>query len=110
MVGTPLQSGSMTTRGGLIFHGGAMDSTLRAFDIRTGEVKWEANLPGSAHATPMSYMGKDGKQYIAITIPNPSWRYPRPSGPDAPRPTDSQGGYIIAFALPDAPAQQGGEK
>ena len=106
MVGTPLQSGSMTTRGGLIFHGGSMDSTLRAFDVRTGAVKWEADLPGSAHATPMSYMGKDGKQYIAITIPNPSWRYPRPSGPNTPRPSDSMGGYIIAFALPDAPAAQ----
>ena len=35
----------MTTRGGLIFHGGAMNATLRAFDLRTGEVKWEAALP-----------------------------------------------------------------
>ena len=66
IVGTPLQAGSMTTRGGLIFHGGAMDSTLRAFDLRTGKVKWETQLPGNAHATPMSYMGKDGKQYIVV--------------------------------------------
>lgn len=104
MVGTPLQSGSMTTRGGLIFHGGSMDSTIRAFDLRTGAVKWENVLPGSAHATPMSYMGKNGKQYVVITIPNPSWRYPRPSGPDTPEPSDDNGGYVIAFALPDAPA------
>ena len=102
MVGTPLQAGSMTTRGGLIFHGGAMDSTLRAFDLRTGEVKWESELPGSAHATPMSYMSaKNGKQYVLITVPNPSWRYPRP--PQSEDPTDDQGGYVIAYALPDKP-------
>jgi membrane-bound PQQ-dependent dehydrogenase (glucose/quinate/shikimate family) len=102
MVGTPLQSGSITTRGGLIFHGGAMDSTLRAFDLRTGKVKWEAELPGSAHATPMSYMSsKTGKQYVLITVPNPSWSYPRP--PQSEEPTDDQGGYVIAYALPDKP-------
>lgn len=98
MVGTPLQSASMTTRGGLIFHAGAMDSTIRAFDLRTGEVKWQSDLPGSAHATPMSYLGKDGRQYVVVTIPNPSWRYPRTGGNSEP--TDGAGGWVIAYALP----------
>lgn len=100
MVGTPLQAGNMTTRGGLIFHAGAMDSTFRAFDERTGQVKWEFNLPGSAHATPMSYVGKNGKQYVVVTIPTPSWRYPRPSAGEVTA-ADPKGGYVIAFALPD---------
>jgi membrane-bound PQQ-dependent dehydrogenase (glucose/quinate/shikimate family) len=110
MVGAPLQGGSMTTRGGLIFHGGAMDSTFRAFDIRTGEVRWQAGLPGSAQATPMSYTSpQTGKQYVVITVPNPSWRFPWPSD----QPTDGEGGYVIAYALPDAvatnrPASQSG--
>jgi membrane-bound PQQ-dependent dehydrogenase (glucose/quinate/shikimate family) len=99
MVGTPLQSASMTTRGGLIFHAGTMDATLRAFDVRTGEVKWQDDLPGSAHATPMSYVGKDGRQYVVVTIPNPSWRYPR-DGNDTP--VDGEGGWVIAYALPKA--------
>jgi membrane-bound PQQ-dependent dehydrogenase (glucose/quinate/shikimate family) len=99
-VGTPVQAGNMTTRGGLIFHGGAMDATLRAFDLRTGEVKWEAALPASAHATPMSYVGKNGKQYVVITVTTPGWRYPRVSSADA-GPPDPQGGYVIAYALPD---------
>jgi membrane-bound PQQ-dependent dehydrogenase (glucose/quinate/shikimate family) len=99
MVGTPLQSASMTTRGGLIFHAGTMDSTIRAFDLRTGEVKWQDDLPGSAHATPMSYVGKDGRQYVVVTIPNPSWRYPR-DGNDTP--IDGEGGWVIAYALPKA--------
>jgi glucose dehydrogenase len=103
IVGTPLQGGSMTTRGGLIFHGGAMDATLRAFDLRSGQEKWEASLPGSAHTSPMSYMGKNGKQYVVITVPNPSWRYPR--APSSTQPNDTEGGYVIAFALPDQPAK-----
>ena len=98
MVGTPIQGASVTTRSGLVFHGGAMDNTIRAFDLRTGKVKWEAELPGSAHASPMSYMTVKGKQYVVITVPNPSWRYPRQS--NLP-PTDDGGGYVIAFALPD---------
>jgi len=100
MVGTPLQAGNMTTRGGLIFHAGAMDSTFRAFDLRTGEVKWSFDLPGSAHATPMSYLGKNGKQYVVVTLPTPSWRYPRPSAGEEVDP-DPKGGYVMAFALPD---------
>jgi hypothetical protein len=98
MVGTPLQAGSMTTRGGLIFHAGGMDNAIRAFDLRTGQVKWESGLPASAHATPMSYLGKNGKQYVVVTVPNPSWRYPR-GGSD--KPSDDQGGWVIAYALPD---------
>ncbi len=98
MVGTPLQAGSMTTRGGLIFHAGGMDNTIRAFDLRNGQVKWESDLPASAHATPMSYLGKNGKQYVVVTVPNPSWRYPR-GGSD--KPSDDQGGWVIAYALPD---------
>jgi membrane-bound PQQ-dependent dehydrogenase (glucose/quinate/shikimate family) len=107
MVGTPLQAGSMTTRGGLIFHAGSMDATLRAFDLRNGKVKWEAALPNNAHATPMSYLSsRNGKQYVVITVGDPGWRYfgggPRRPGGTAPAP--SQGGYVIAYALPDQPA------
>ena len=102
-VGTPVQGASVTTRGGLIFHGGAMDKSIRAYDLRTGKVKWEADLPASAHASPMSYMTSKGKQFVIITVPNPGWRYPRPAPGDADGPSDNLGGYVIAYALPDAP-------
>jgi len=106
VVGTPVQGASVTTRGGLIFHGGAMDKTFRAYGLRDGKVKWEAPLPGSAHASPMSYMTSKGKQYVIITVPNPSWRYPRPAPGDADGPSDDQGGYLIAYALPDAEGEK----
>ena len=43
--------------------------------------------------------GKDGRQYVVVTIPNPSWRYPR-DGNDTP--IDGEGGWVIAYALPKA--------
>jgi glucose dehydrogenase len=102
-VGTPVQGASVTTRGGLIFHGGAMDKSIRAYDLRTGKVMWEADLPASAHASPMSYMTSKGKLFVVITVPTPGWRYPRPAPGDADGPSDDLGGYVIAYALPDAP-------
>ena len=83
-----------------------MDSTVRAFDVRTGEIRWSAALPGNGQATPMTYLSDtNGKQYLIVTVPNPGWRYPR--DPKSGTYTDSQsvrdgkGGYVIAYALED---------
>ena len=35
-------------------------------DAKTGQELWTTELPASGHATPMTYMGKDGKQYVVI--------------------------------------------
>ncbi len=104
-VGTPIRAGTLTTRGGLIFLSSTMDSTVRAFDLHTGAVLWSAELPGSGQATPMSYYStRTGKQYLIVTVPNPSWRYPRdPSSgtyTDSRNPRDGRGGYVIAYTLP----------
>ncbi len=61
-----LGGGPMTTAGGLTFIGAALDSMFRAFDTKTGEELWSMKTAEVAHANPISYMGKDGKQYIAI--------------------------------------------
>lgn len=103
-VGTPLRAGTMTTRGGLTFLSSTMDSTVRAFDLRTGEVLWSDGLPGSGQATPMTYVSdKSGKQYVIVTVPNPSWRYPRDPATgtytDSKSVQDGKGGYVIAYAL-----------
>ena len=58
--------GSVVTKGGLVFIAATNDSRFRAFDKDSGEQLWEYRLPASGHATPMTYRGKDGKQYIAI--------------------------------------------
>ncbi len=98
-VGTPIYGGTMTTRGGLIFQVGTMDSRIRAIDIRDGDIEWEAKLPGTANGTPITYLSAEtGKQYVVISVPNPGFRYPRDG---SARPSDDLGGYVIAYALPD---------
>jgi quinoprotein glucose dehydrogenase len=64
--GTPSLGGPITTAGNLIFIGATVDSKFRAFDARTGKELWSEKLDAPAHAIPSTYMGRDGKQYVAI--------------------------------------------
>jgi quinoprotein glucose dehydrogenase len=57
--------GSMVTAGGLVFIAAAMDEKLRAFDVETGKMLWEGQLPASAQAAPMTYAA-GGKQFVVI--------------------------------------------
>ncbi len=56
----------MVTAGGLAFIGATDDSRFRAFDTMTGQLLWETRLPATASTGPISYRGKDGRQYIAV--------------------------------------------
>src|SRR3546814_9450869 len=58
--------GNIATAGGLIFVGAFGDDYLRAVDERTGAVVWKARLPAGGQATPMTYRGADGRQYVVI--------------------------------------------
>ena len=64
--GTSNLGGSIVTKGGLVFIAATNDDRFRAFDKDTGEQLWETRLPASGHATPMTYIGEDGRQYVAI--------------------------------------------
>jgi len=65
--GSPNLGGTVATAGGLIFVGATADSRFRAFDSRTGKELWVVELPASAYAAPVTYMGKkSGKQFVAI--------------------------------------------
>jgi len=58
--------GSIATASGLVFIAATNDRMFRAFDAMTGKELWTTELPASGHATPVTYMGKDGKQYVVI--------------------------------------------
>jgi len=88
--GTYNLGGSMATAGGLVFIGASNDQRLRAFDSRTGEKVWETVLEASAHSTPISYLGADGRQYIAVVAAG---------GTSVGGPIMSDA--IVAFALPE---------
>src|SRR5439155_5595032 len=64
--GSPNHGGTLTTAGGLVFIAAARDTALRAFDVESGTVLWEADLPTSAQATPMTYRSASGKQFVVI--------------------------------------------
>ena len=65
-VGTRNLGGSIATASGLVFIAATNDRRFRAFDAKTGAELWSTMLPASGHATPMTYMGKDGVQYVVI--------------------------------------------
>jgi quinoprotein glucose dehydrogenase len=60
------QGGSIVTAGGLVFIAGTIDKRFRAFESRTGKLLWEGKLDTEGHTNPMTYMGRNGKQYVAI--------------------------------------------
>jgi quinoprotein glucose dehydrogenase len=65
--GRPGNGGTIATAGGLVFVAATDDARFRAFDAKTGRELWTVKLPGAAEATPITYQGADGKQYVAIT-------------------------------------------
>lgn len=88
--GTPNMGGTIALADGVIFVGGTIDRRFRAFDAETGKLLWETMLEASAHATPMTYQGRDGRQYVAIAAGGGGILRSEP------------GSKVVAFALPRA--------
>ncbi|HEY5462451.1 MAG TPA: PQQ-binding-like beta-propeller repeat protein [Hanamia sp.] len=63
--GTENYGGPVVTAGGLLFIAATSDSKIRAFNKRTGQLLWEADLPACGFATPAVYR-VNGKEYIVI--------------------------------------------
>ena len=86
--GSPNQGGSIATAGGVIFVGATADRRFRAFDSRTGRQLWETELEASAHTLPVTYLGRDGRQFVVVMAGGGSY-------------LNSPGGSkLMAFALP----------
>lgn len=122
--GTPNLGGSMVTASGLVFIAATMDGDFRAFDAHTGRMLWEAGLDGYGEATPMTYLGNDGKQYVAIavggpgllrgvhhSVPNPHVRlvvFTLGGKPAAPTKPSLSANSNSAAAMPPVPAAANG--
>ncbi|MDQ2081976.1 membrane-bound PQQ-dependent dehydrogenase, glucose/quinate/shikimate family [Xanthobacteraceae bacterium Astr-EGSB] len=65
-MGVPSLGGPMITGGGVAFLSGTLDYFLRAYDLTTGRQLWQSRLPAGGQATPMSYQGRDGRQYVVV--------------------------------------------
>jgi quinoprotein glucose dehydrogenase len=86
--GTPNIGGAISTASGLVFIGASIDRRFRAFHSETGALLWETMLDASAHATPMTFMGRNQRQYVVIAATGDGLLQSAP------------GRRIVAFALP----------
>ena len=71
-----------------MFIGATIDKRFRAFDAQSGAQLWETELDASAHATPMTFMGRDNRQYVVVAAGGDGLLRSEP------------GKSIVAFALP----------
>jgi len=83
--------GPIVTAGGLVFTAGTLEAAIYAFDVQTGRQLWKGTLPTSARATPMTYLGSDGRQYVVVSAGGHGVQIGPPLGD-----------YVVAFALPGA--------
>ncbi len=112
--------GTMNTAGGVVFYG-TMEGWLKAVDAKTGKELWEFKTPSGIIGSPMTYLGPDGKQYVAVLSGIGGWAgIGVAAGIGAEDPTaglgalgafgdaghySNQGGVLTVFSLPGAAKQ-----
>jgi quinoprotein glucose dehydrogenase len=87
--GVPNMGGSLVTGSGLLFIAATADGTFRAFDSASGKELWHDYLPTSGNATPMTYLGRDGRQYVVIAAGGHTGL------------SQTYGDALVAYALPN---------
>ena len=65
-MGVPSLGGPIVTAGGVAFLTSTLDYYARAYDVTSGKQLWQSRLPAGGQATPMSYVGRDGRQYVVV--------------------------------------------
>jgi len=64
--GRPARAGAIVTGGGVLFVGSTDDNRFRAINAKTGKQLWVTKFDRRANASPMTYQGANGKQYVAV--------------------------------------------
>jgi quinoprotein glucose dehydrogenase len=86
--------GPIATAGGLVFIGSTSDYGFRAFDGKTGKELWKATLDNDVLMTPLSYLGANGKQYVAAVAGGGDAAFHIPA-----RSTPPVNALVVAFAV-----------
>ena len=58
-------SGALATAGDVVFYG-TVDGFFKAVDARTGQELWRFKVGSGVIGAPITYLGPDGKQYVAV--------------------------------------------
>jgi quinoprotein glucose dehydrogenase len=94
-MGVPGIGGPIVTKGGVAFLSGTLDYYVRGYDLETGAEIWRARLPAGGQATPSTYLGSDGRQYLVVV-----------AGGHGSTGTKA-GDFVIGYALPKGSGSTG---
>jgi glucose dehydrogenase len=61
----PVWSGALATAGGVVFYG-TLDGWFKAVDASSGKELWKFKVGSGVVGNPITYLGPDGKQYVAV--------------------------------------------
>jgi PQQ-dependent dehydrogenase (methanol/ethanol family) len=113
----PVWSGALVTAGDVVFYG-TMDGWFKALDAKSGTELWKYRTDSGIIGQPVTYRGKDGRQYVAVLAGVGGWAGAIVSAGLDPRdPTAAlgfvgamtdlpnrtrPGGKLYVFALPES--------
>ncbi len=119
----PVWSGAMVTAGDVAFYG-TMDRWFKAVDAKSGKALWQFRTGSGIIGQPVTYMGKDGVQYVAVMSGVGGWPGVTANAEIDPRVRNAAlgfagatqdlpeytagGGELYVFALANAQANAGG--
>ncbi len=93
LTGTPNVGGPVVTASGVLFIGATSDRMFRAYEANTGKLLWSTELSNNATNSPMTYMGKNGKQYVSVAVSSGLDNFNKPA-------VDPGTSTIVTFVLP----------
>ena len=96
----PVWSGALVTAGDVVFYG-TMDGWFKAVDARSGKSLWQFKTGSGIIGQPITYLGPDKKQYVAILSGVGGWAGAIVAGGLDPR--DSSAALGFAHAMRDLP-------
>jgi PQQ-dependent dehydrogenase (methanol/ethanol family) len=103
----PVWSGVVATAGDVVFYG-TMDGWFKAVDARTGQPLWQFKTGSGIVGQPVTYLGPDGKQYVAILAGVGGWAGAVVAGSLDVRDPTAALGFVNAMSdLPEATTRGG---
>jgi PQQ-dependent dehydrogenase (methanol/ethanol family) len=103
----PVWSGTVVTAGDVVFYG-TMDNWFKALDARTGKELWRFHVGSGIIGQPITYLGPDGKQYVAVLAGVGGWAGAVVSGGLDTRDSSAALGFVNAMKDLPAATTKGG--
>ncbi len=104
----PVWSGALATAGDVVFYG-TMDRWFKAVHARTGDVLWQYRTGSGIVGQPITFLGPDKRQYVAVFSGVGGWAGAIVSGELDPRDGTSALGFTNAMKDLPAYTAKGGE-